>query len=90
MKISDSQTCQTCQTCQTSGLFLMCYSGAWSRFRSDTFLALRSLFRIGMSGVWGLAAATAPKNLPVEARGIASGFLQQGYVVGYLFAACFW
>jgi SHS family lactate transporter-like MFS transporter len=51
------------------------------------FLALRSLFGIGMGGIWGLAAATALENLPVEARGIASGFLQQGYAVGYLCAA---
>jgi MFS transporter, SHS family, lactate transporter len=40
------------------------------------FLALRSLFGIGMGGIWGLAAATALENLPVEACGIASGFLQ--------------
>jgi len=51
------------------------------------FLALRSLFGIGMGGIWGLAAATALENLPVEARGIASGFLQQGYAAGYLIAA---
>ena len=51
------------------------------------FLALRSLFGIGMGGIWGLAAATALENLPVEVRGIASGFLQQGYAVGYLIAA---
>ncbi|KAG7098524.1 hypothetical protein E1B28_000464 [Marasmius oreades] len=52
------------------------------------FLAVRSLFGIGMGGIWGLAASTALENLPVEARGIASGVLQQGYAVGYLFAAC--
>jgi len=52
------------------------------------FLALRSLFGIGMGGIWGLAASTALENLPVEARGFASGVLQQGYAVGYLFAAC--
>ena len=40
-----------------------------------------------MGGIWGLAASTALENLPVEARGIASGLLQQGYAVGYLFAA---
>jgi len=51
------------------------------------FLALRSLFGIGMGGVWGLAAATALENLPVEVRGIASGILQEGYAIGYLFAA---
>lgn len=51
------------------------------------FLALRSLFGIGMGGIWGLAASTALENLPVEARGIASGVLQEGYAVGYLLAA---
>lgn len=40
-----------------------------------------------MGGIWGLAAATALENLPVEARGLASGFLQEGYAVGYLVAA---
>ncbi|KAG6827036.1 hypothetical protein H0H92_013475 [Tricholoma furcatifolium] len=52
------------------------------------FLACRSLFGIAMGGIWGLAASTALENLPVEARGLASGVLQQGYAVGYLFAAC--
>ena len=40
-----------------------------------------------MGGIWGLAASTALENLPVEARGLASGILQQGYAVGYLIAA---
>ncbi|KAJ3718118.1 carboxylic acid transporter [Lentinula guzmanii] len=51
------------------------------------FLAVRSLFGIGMGGIWGLAASTALENLPVETRGLASGVLQQGYAVGYLIAA---
>ena len=51
------------------------------------FLAVRSLFGIAMGGIWGLAASTALENLPVEVRGLASGILQQGYAVGYLFAA---
>ena len=42
------------------------------------FLAVRSLFGIGMGGVWGLAASTALESLPVEVRGLASGILQQG------------
>ena len=41
-----------------------------------SFLALRSLFRIGMGGIWCLAASTALENLPVEARGVGSGVLQ--------------
>jgi SHS family lactate transporter-like MFS transporter len=51
------------------------------------FLAVRSLFGIAMGGVWGLAAATALENLPVEVRGLASGVVQEGYAVGYLLAA---
>jgi SHS family lactate transporter-like MFS transporter len=53
----------------------------------SAFLALRSLFGIGMGGIWGMAASTALENLPVEFRGIASGVIQQGYAVGYLIAA---
>jgi MFS transporter, SHS family, lactate transporter len=53
----------------------------------NQFLAVRSLFGIGMGGIWGLAASTALENLPVETRGLASGVLQQGYAVGYLIAA---
>ncbi|KAF9646665.1 MFS general substrate transporter [Thelephora ganbajun] len=51
------------------------------------FLAIRSLFGVGMGGIWGLASASALENLPVEARGIASGIMQQGYAGGYLIAA---
>jgi len=51
------------------------------------FLGVRSLFGIAMGGIWGLAASTALENLPVEVRGLASGVLQEGYAVGYLFAA---
>jgi len=40
-----------------------------------------------MGGVWGLASSTALENLPVEARGLGSGVLQQGYACGYLIAA---
>jgi len=40
-----------------------------------------------MGGIWGLASASALENLPVEARGIASGIMQQGYAGGYLMAA---
>lgn len=38
-------------------------------------------------GIWGLAAASALENLPIETRGLASGTLQMGYAVGYLIAA---
>ncbi|KAJ9091933.1 hypothetical protein QFC21_007046 [Naganishia friedmannii] len=40
-----------------------------------------------MGGIWGQASNTALENIPVQARGLISGFLQQGYAVGYLFAA---
>jgi SHS family lactate transporter-like MFS transporter len=43
-----------------------CYQGFVNTFRQ--FLALRSLFGIGMGGVWGLAASTALENLPVGLR----------------------
>lgn len=51
------------------------------------FLALRSCFGVAMGGIWGLSAATALENMPVEARGFFSGILQQGYAVGYLLSA---
>ncbi|KAK7447714.1 hypothetical protein VKT23_013970 [Stygiomarasmius scandens] len=53
----------------------------------SSFLAVRSLFGIGMGGIWGLSASTALENLPVEARGLASGILQQGYALGCLLAS---
>lgn len=40
-----------------------------------------------MGGVWGLAIAQSLENMPVEARGLFSGFLQLGYPVGYLIIA---
>ncbi|THU93993.1 MFS general substrate transporter [Dendrothele bispora CBS 962.96] len=51
------------------------------------FLAVRSLFGIGMGGIWGLSASTALENLPVDVRGLASGVLQQGYALGCLLAS---
>ncbi|KAG8897596.1 hypothetical protein FRB99_008053 [Tulasnella sp. 403] len=60
-------------------------SGFCNTFKQ--FLAVRSLFGIGMGGIWGQAAATGLENLPVEARGLFSGILQEGYAVGYLIAA---
>ncbi|GAA6001340.1 hypothetical protein JCM10207_006615 [Rhodosporidiobolus poonsookiae] len=51
------------------------------------FLAVRCLFGIGMGGIWGLSASLGLENMPVEARGLFSGILQQGYAVGYLVAA---
>jgi MFS transporter, SHS family, lactate transporter len=49
--------------------------------------AVRALFGIAMGGIWGQASSTALENVPPQARGLISGFLQQGYAVGYLIAA---
>lgn len=53
----------------------------------SAFLGVRALFGIAMGGIWGQSAATALENVPVEARGLLSGILQQGYAFGYLLAA---
>ncbi|KAE8146707.1 major facilitator superfamily domain-containing protein [Aspergillus avenaceus] len=53
------------------------------------FLACRALFGIAMGGLYGNAAATALEDCPMEARGVVSGLLQQGYAFGYLLAAAF-
>lgn len=47
---------------------------------------LRLLFGIGMGGEWGLGAALAMEKVPVSRRGLFSGLLQQGYLVGYVLA----
>ena len=51
------------------------------------FLALRALYGVAMGGEWGLGAAMAMESLPPKRRGFFSGFLQEGYMVGYLLAA---
>jgi SHS family lactate transporter-like MFS transporter len=51
------------------------------------FLILRALYGVGMGGEWGLGASLAMESLPVKARGLFSGILQQGYAFGYLLAA---
>ncbi|HEY2553853.1 MAG TPA: MFS transporter, partial [Candidatus Cybelea sp.] len=51
------------------------------------FLVLRALYGIAMGGEWGLGAAMAMESLPPQRRGFFSGFLQEGYMVGYLLAA---
>src|SRR3954454_12668135 len=50
-------------------------------------LVLRCLYGIGMGGEWGLGASLAMEKIPTEKRGFFSGVLQQGYPVGYMFAA---
>src|SRR4051812_31909715 len=51
------------------------------------FLITRALFGVAMGGEWGVGAALTFETLPAEGRGFFSGLLQEGYVVGYLFAA---
>ncbi|KAJ9612340.1 hypothetical protein H2200_003937 [Cladophialophora chaetospira] len=51
------------------------------------FLAVRSLFGLFMGGVYGNAIAMALENCPLDARGLMSGILQQGYSLGYVIAA---
>lgn len=42
-----------------------------------------------MGGIYGNAVATALEDCPTPARGIISGILQQGYIVGYMMATLF-
>ncbi|HLX42509.1 MAG TPA: MFS transporter [Bryobacteraceae bacterium] len=53
----------------------------------STFMALRLLYGVGMGGNWGVGASLVLESVPPKWRGVASGFLQQGYAVGYLLAA---
>jgi SHS family lactate transporter-like MFS transporter len=50
-------------------------------------LILRAIFGFGMGGEWGLGAALTMEKLPAARRGFFSGMLQEGYPIGYLFAA---
>jgi SHS family lactate transporter-like MFS transporter len=51
------------------------------------FLVMRACFGVAMGGEWGVGAALVFETLPAKGRGFFSGFLQEGYVVGYLLAA---
>ena len=51
------------------------------------FFILRALFGIGMGAEWGVGASLAMEKVPPRWRGMLSGFLQEGYAVGYLLAA---
>src|SRR5882672_6124077 len=53
----------------------------------SVLLLFRALYGIGMGGEWGLGASLAMETLPIEARGLFSGILQQGYAFGFLLAA---
>ena len=51
------------------------------------FIILRLIYGIGMGGEWGVGASLAMESVPARWRGVISGFLQEGYAVGYLLAA---
>ena len=51
------------------------------------FLFLRLIYGIGMGGEWGVGASLAMESAPARWRGVLSGFLQEGYALGYLLAA---
>lgn len=68
-------------------LFIILELGAGFSQTWKQFLACRALFGIAMGGLYGNIAATALEDCPLEARGIISGFLQQGYAFGYLLAS---
>ncbi len=50
-------------------------------------IVLRALFGFAMGGEWGVGASLALETIPAKARGLVSGFLQEGYAFGYLLAA---
>jgi SHS family lactate transporter-like MFS transporter len=51
------------------------------------FLGLRFLYGVGMGGEWGVGASLTMESVPARWRGLLSGFLQEGYALGYLLAA---
>src|SRR6266849_4660333 len=51
------------------------------------FLVLRLLYGIGMGGECGVGASLTMEAVPVKWRGVLSGFLQEGYALGFLLAA---
>jgi len=51
------------------------------------FFFLRILYGIGMGGEWGVGASLAMESVPPRWRGMFSGVLQSGYVMGNFLAA---
>ena len=51
------------------------------------FLTFRLLYGLGMGGTWGVGASLALESVSPKRRGIYSGLLQEGYVIGNLLAA---
>lgn len=70
-------------------MLLICVFELGSGFANsyEQFLAIRCVFGMIMGGTWPLAVATGLETIPVEARGFASGIIQQGYTIGNLIAA---
>ena len=52
-----------------------------------SLLVLRAMFGFAMGGEWGLGASLTMETIPREARGLASGVLQEGYACGFLLAS---
>ncbi|CAF1270563.1 unnamed protein product [Rotaria sp. Silwood1] len=50
------------------------------------FIVFRALYGVSMGGIYGNCASTALENAPIPARGLLSGLLQQGYVLGLIMA----
>ncbi|MGC8608945.1 MAG: MFS transporter [Thermoplasmata archaeon] len=67
-------------------LGLFTFMAAFS-FNYASFFAFRALYGLGMGGLWGAASSLAIENAPVKSRGPISGIVQNGYALGYLFAA---
>lgn len=70
-------------------MFIVLELGTGFCYTYKQFLACRALFGIAMGGIYGNAVATALEDCPIKARGIISGILQNGYIVGYMFATVF-
>lgn len=51
------------------------------------FFVARAFYGIAMGGIYGNAAAIALEDAPIPARGLLSGLLQQGYMLGCLLAS---
>jgi SHS family lactate transporter-like MFS transporter len=52
-----------------------------------TFLLLRLLFGVALGGQWGVGASLVLESVSSKWRGLLSGLLQEGYVLGNLLAA---
>jgi SHS family lactate transporter-like MFS transporter len=53
----------------------------------EQFVIIRAVFGVAMGGMYGNVSAIALEDAPIQARGILSGLLQEGYALGYMIAA---